>query len=83
MPQAAYWTRSKRSKVWLLYIYLFTHLNGAKTQIGLVGLDWIGGNLKRIASPIPSAQSNPSFCTQPLIGVVWHRLNSKQDGLTV
>ena len=66
MPQAAYWTGSIRNlRYGSLYIYVSIYLNGGQTQIGLVVSDWIGGNLKRIASPITSAQSNPSFVHNP------------------
>ena len=66
MPQAAYWTGSITNlRYGYLYIYVSIYLNGGQTQIGLVVSDWIGGNLKRIASPITSARSNPSFVHNP------------------
>lgn len=72
MPQAAYWTGSIRNlRYGYLYIYVSIYyiLNGGQTQIGLVVSDWIGGNLKRIASPITSARSNAESAHRILINM--------------
>ena len=74
---------NKELKVWV-FVYLCVYILewGSKPDwIGCIRLDWWEFKANCQSNPIHAIQSR--FCTQPLIGVVGHRLNSKQDGLTI
>lgn len=74
---------NKELKVWV-FVHLCVYILewGSKPDwIGCIRLDWWEFKANCQSNPIRAIQSR--FCTQPLIGVVGHRLHSKQDGLTI